>query len=216
MKICFTQTTIGKKIIVALTGVILFGFIMGHILGNLQVFAGAEKINKYAEFLHHSPPILYGTRIVLLISVFFHILYTIQLTRLNKLSRPIPYVEQTVIKANLPSRFMIWSGLFLLAFIIFHLLHLTAGIVHPNFDHENVYQNIVTGFMVVPVAIFYILAMISLGFHLFHGVWSLFQTLGINHPRINCLRRVAATVISVLIPLAYIAIPSAVLLGVLK
>ena len=147
---------------------------------------------------------------------FFHIFFTIQLAKLNKQSRPVPYVKQTTIKASLSSRFMLFSGIFLLAFIIFHLLHFTVGSAHPQFSHTDVYRNIVIGFTAIPAAIFYILAMISLGFHLNHGAWSLFQTLGINHPKINCYRKLFAIGISILIPLAYMSIPIAVLLGVLN
>src|SRR5258706_10775764 len=123
----FFQSTIGKKVIVALSGLILFGFVVGHLLGNLQIFQGPQKLNDYAEFLEHSPGILWGTRILLLMSVFFHVLFTIQLRLRNKASRPDPYVKQEVVSANLPSRLMVWSGIFLGLYIVYHLLHLTFG-----------------------------------------------------------------------------------------
>ncbi len=211
----FYRSTIGKKIIVALTGLVLFGFVGGHLLGNLQVFAGPQKINEYAEFLEHSPALLWGTRILLLISVAFHVICTIQLTARNKESRPISYAHTQVIAANLPSRFMMWSGIFLGAYIIFHLLHLTGGYFHPHFQAEDVYSNLIQGFSVWSVSLFYIAAMVALGFHLFHGLWSVFQTLGLNHEKYNCYRRVFAVVVSIAISLGYISIPVAILLGIL-
>src|SRR5258706_13793259 len=117
----FFQSTIGKKVIVALSGVVLLGFVIGHLIGNLQIFQGPQKLNGYAEFLDHSPGILWGTRVVLLFSVFFHVLCTIQLTARNRASRPESYVKREVVKANLPSRLMIWSGIFLGLYIVYHL-----------------------------------------------------------------------------------------------
>ncbi len=212
----FTSSTIGKKIVVAVTGLIMFGFIVGHLLGNLQVFQGPEKLNNYAHFLKHATALLWGTRVALLASVLLHIVCTVQLNRRNRASRPIGYAQHQMIQASRPSLFMIWSGVFLAVYIVYHLLHLTVGSVHPNFDELDVYRNIVNGFQVWYVSLFYILAMVSLGFHLNHGVFSVFQTLGLNHPRYNCWRRLFATGASVLITLGYISIPVAVVVGVVK
>ncbi len=215
MAASFLNSTVGKKIVVAFTGLIMFGFVVGHLLGNLQIFLGAEKINAYSRFLHAELPILWGTRVILLVSVALHVVYTIQLTALNRASRPIGYEMSEPVQASVSSRFMIWSGLFLFFYIIFHLLHLTTGTVHPEFSHTDVYSNIVIGFSSLPVTAVYILAMVSLGFHLHHGVYSLFQTLGLNHPRYNACRRGLALAAGWLIPIGYISIPAAVLLGIL-
>lgn len=213
-KAAFYQTTIGKKVIVALTGLVMFGFIVGHLIGNLQVFMGPEKINDYAHFLKNAKPILWTTRIVLLVSVFLHFLFTVQLAIRNRQSRPVGYAVHETAHSSAPSRFMIWSGIFLLFYIVYHVLHFTFG-VHPNFNPDDIYANIVIGFQQTPVAIVYFLAMISLGFHLHHGVFSLFQTLGLTHPKYNCWRKCLARAAGWLIPLGYSLIPAAVIAGVL-
>lgn len=209
----YSLSTIGKKIIVALTGLILFGFVVGHLLGNLQVFAGAEKINAYSEFLHHAPFLLWGTRIVLLVSVVLHIGLTLSLAKRNKDSRPVDYDRKETIQATWASRFMIWSGVFLGVYIVYHLLHMTFGVVHPRFRAGDVYSNLVTGLSVPWVAAFYVLGLVALGAHLAHGVWSVFQTLGLNHPSYNRWRRVLAVTAAFLIAAGYITIPVAIVLG---
>lgn len=215
MSASFLNSTVGKKIVVALTGLIMFGFVVGHLLGNLQIFLGPEKINDYSKFLHAELPILWGARVVLLASVVLHVVFTIQLTVLNRASRPIEYEMSEPVQASASSRFMIWSGMFLFLYIIFHLLHMTTGTVHPQFDPHDVYANVVIGFSSITVSAVYILAMVALGFHLHHGVYSLFQTLGLNHPRYNGCRRGLALAAGWLIPIGYISIPAAVLLGIL-
>jgi succinate dehydrogenase / fumarate reductase cytochrome b subunit len=213
--ISFYRSTVGKKIIVAGTGLILLGFVIGHLLGNLQVFAGPEKINAYAAFLRKSIPLLWGTRLILLVSVVFHAVATIQLTRRNRESRSIPYEMKTSIQASAPSKSMIWGGLFLGFYILFHLSHLTVGVTHPQFSHWDVYSNIIRGFSFWPVSFLYVLGMVALGMHLYHGVFSVFQTFGVQHSKINSLRRPLASVVAVSISLGYIAIPVAVLIGFL-
>jgi len=212
----FYQSTIGKKVVVAVTGLILVGFVFVHLLGNLQVFLGAAVVNDYAVFLRSKPGFLWLTRIVLLISVLLHIINTVQLRRRNKDSRPIPYINQENIQANLASRTLFWGGLFLAVYIVYHLLHFTWGSVHPDFSHTDIYGNMVKGFSVWYVSAFYILGMVALGFHLYHGVWSVFQTLGFNHPKWNVARRAFATVVSVGIAVGYIFIPVSVMVGILK
>lgn len=211
----FLNSTIGKKIVVALTGLAMLGFLVGHLMGNLQIFLGPDKFNAYAAFLHHNPGLIWGTRVVMLTSVLFHIVFTVQLTRRNKASRPVAYANHEMMQASPMSRFMIVSGAFLGFYIVYHLLHFTTGTLHPQFVHDDVYANVITGFSVKSAAIVYILAMISLGFHLHHGIWSVFQTLGLNHPNYNCARRLVASAISVGISVGFILIPLAVLMGVL-
>ena len=156
----FWQTTVGKKAVMAVSGVILFGFVVGHLLGNLQIFLPPETINRYSAALKAVPTLLWGTRILLLVSVTLHIWTSIQLTHLQAVGRPVKYVKKVNAHSTYASRTMMWSGPILLAFIIFHLLHFTFGTIHPGgrFDSHNVYNNVVTGFRVWPVSLFYIIA----------------------------------------------------------
>lgn len=209
------QSTIGKKIVVALTGVVLYGFLIGHVAGNLLVFGGPAVYNHYAEAIKANPLLLWGTRSVLLLSIFLHIIYTVQLTIRNRSSRPVSYSEYNPRQANFPSRVMIWSGLLVAVFIVYHLLHFTFGIVHPDFL-ADVYQNVITGFQVTWVAVFYIVAMLALSFHLFHGIWSVFQTLGLNHPKYNAARKIFAALVTLVIIGGFISIPVAVMTGCLR
>jgi succinate dehydrogenase / fumarate reductase cytochrome b subunit len=214
----FWQTTIGKKAIMAVTGFVLFGFVVGHLIGNLQIFLPPEKINHYAVVLRSHPALLWGARSALLVSVFLHIWSSVQLWLLQREARPINYVKKTNLNSSYASRTMLWSGPIILAFIIFHLLHLTFGTVHPGgaFDEHDVYNNVVTGFQVWPVSLFYILAMIMLCNHLYHGLWSMFQSLGLSHPIYTpWLQRFAKTV-AILIAVGNISMPVAVLAGFIR
>jgi succinate dehydrogenase / fumarate reductase cytochrome b subunit len=214
----FWRTTIGKKAVMAVTGVILFGFVVGHLLGNLQIYEGPEQLNAYAATLRAHPALLYGTRILLLISVILHIWAAVQLWALHRTARPIGYVKKASINSTYASRTMYWSGPIVLAFIIFHLLHFTFGTIHPGgpFVEGDVYNNVVTGFQVWPVSLFYIIAMVLLCLHLYHGLWSMFQSLGINHPKYTPWLRGFAKVFAILIALGNISIPVAVLAGFIK
>jgi succinate dehydrogenase / fumarate reductase cytochrome b subunit len=214
----FLVTTVGKKVVMAVTGAILFGFVIVHMLGNLQVYVGAEAINAYGLSLHS---LLHGTgiwlsRSVLLAAVLLHIWAMTSLTLANRRARGIGYREWKARESTYASRTMRWSGVFLLAFIIFHLLHLTTGDLHPDFIPGDVYHNVVTGFQVVPVAALYILATLALALHLFHGAWSMFQTLGLNHPRYNRLRNVVSVGIAALVVIGNLSFPVAVLTGLLR
>jgi succinate dehydrogenase / fumarate reductase cytochrome b subunit len=214
----FWQTTVGKKAIMAVTGVILFGFVVGHLLGNLQIFEPPEKINHYSATLRSLPALLWGARITLLISVILHIWSSWQLWLLQRSARPIGYVKKVNAHSTYASRTMQWSGPIILAFVIFHLLHLTFGSVHPGgpFDKHNVYNNIVYGFQVWPVSLFYIVAMIMLCYHLYHGLWSMFQTLGFSHPVYTPWLQRLAKIVAILIAIGNISIPIAVLAGLIK
>jgi len=214
----FWQTTVGRKAIMAVTGFILFGFVCGHLLGNLQIFLPPEKINHYAATLRSLPPLLWGTRITLLVSVILHIWSSFRLWLLQRQARPIKYVKRTTLNSTYASRTMLWSGPIIAAFVIFHLLHLTFGTVHPGgpFDEHNVYNNVVIGFQVWPVSLFYILAMIMLCYHLYHGLWSIFQSLGFSHPVYTPWLQRFSKVVAILIAAGNISIPVAVLAGVIK
>jgi succinate dehydrogenase / fumarate reductase cytochrome b subunit len=214
----FWQTTVGKKAIMAVTGFILFGFVVGHLLGNLQIFEPPEKINRYAAFLRSVPNLLWTARITLLISVILHIWSSWQLWLLQRAARPIDYVKKANVHSTYASRTMLWSGPIILAFVIFHLLHLTFGTVHPGgpFDEHNVFNNVVTGFQVWPVSLFYIIAMIMLCYHLYHGLWSMFQSLGFSHPVYTPWLQLLAKVVAILIAVGNISIPVAILAGFIK
>jgi succinate dehydrogenase / fumarate reductase, cytochrome b subunit len=212
------DTTVGKKAIMAVTGVILFGFVLGHMAGNLQIFAGAQKINDYSKFLHSLPSLLWGTRIVLLSSVVLHIAMALQLSGRNGQARQRSYQVKQDLVTNYAAKTMMLSGPTLAAFIAYHLAHLTVGVPMGSYQHsgENVYANLVHGFQVPWVAAIYIVANLLLGMHLFHGMWSFFQSLGLNHPRYNAQRRHFATAFAVLVTLGNVSIPVSVLAGIVK
>jgi succinate dehydrogenase / fumarate reductase, cytochrome b subunit len=176
------QATIVKKAVMALTGFVLFAFVTVHLAGNLQVFLGPERLNEYAAFLKSNPELLWGTRIILLIAVIAHIVVTIQLAGLKNQARPIPYARKDNAHSSRASRSMYLTGPMIAAFVVYHLLHLTWGVAHPQFSETDVYSNIVYGFEQWPVSLAYLVAMALLCMHLSHGIYSMFQTLGFAHP----------------------------------
>jgi succinate dehydrogenase / fumarate reductase cytochrome b subunit len=184
--------------------------------GNLLVFRGPDAINAYAHFLKRSAALLWAVRGLLLVSVILHVHSAWSLTRAARAARPEGYRDPDRRAGTWSGRTMRWGGVFILLFVVYHLLHLTTGTVHPAFDPENVYGNVVAAFGVPAVAGFYVAAMVALALHLHHGVWSLFQTLGANHPHLNPGRRRLATFLAVAVPLGFAAIPVAVLLGFLS
>jgi succinate dehydrogenase / fumarate reductase, cytochrome b subunit len=212
----FYSTSIGKKVVMAITGLILFGFVIGHMLGNLQVFMGAKQMNAYAAMLKANATLLWGVRIVLLVAVILHIVAAVQLTRMSQRSRPEGYHYKDVIQADYAARTMRWSGPIIAVFVIYHLLHFTTGSVHPQFDVHDVYHNVISGFRVWPVSLFYIIAMVALAFHLWHGVWSLFQTLGLINPKSNKIIHRLAAIATLALVTGFISIPMAVLAGLIS
>lgn len=210
------RSPIGKKAVMALTGVVLFGFVVGHLLGNLQVFLGREKLDAYAAFLHGSPGLLWGTRAVLVGCTALHVLAAVQLTLLSRAARPVAYHLHEPVQATYAARTMVWSGLIIAAFVVYHLLHLTTGTVHPDYREMAVYDNLVKGFRSVPASATYLVAMVLLGLHLQHGLWSLFQTLGVSHPRALPLLRRSAALVAAAIVAGNVSIPIAVLAGLVR
>ena len=217
--VSFWQSTNGKKVIMALTGVMMFLFVIGHLLGNLLVFAGRAQINAYAQFLHFDDSLLWIVRTILIIAATMHVVVTIQLAVRNKEARPIGYLHKKAINSSYASRTMYWSGPIVLTFIIFHLLQFTAGYIHPetSFIPNDVYHNLVTGFRVWWVSAWYVFAICLLGLHLRHGLWSMLQSIGLAHSlrKERAFKRVALG-ISILIVGGYISIPISILLGYLK
>ena len=217
------SSTIGAKVVVALTGIVLVGFVIGHMLGNLQIFLGQDVLNNYAKMLHDTPALLWAARIVLIVAFFAHIGMTIKLTRDNRRARPQAYAHQKSIQSSSASRTMIFSGLLVLSFVIYHLLHFTFGVTHPehkslldSMGRPDVYSMVILGFTNLWVSLSYMIAMVLLGLHLNHGVSSLWQTLGLNHAKYNMLIKTSGPAISLLIVAGNLSMPAAVLFGFLS
>jgi succinate dehydrogenase / fumarate reductase cytochrome b subunit len=212
----FLRSSIGKKVVMALSGVVLFGFVVGHMLGNLQVYLGPAALNTYAESLRKLPALLWAARAGLLIAAVLHVWAAVSLSAMNRRARPVGYLEKGHRESTYASRTMRWTGVLVLAFIVYHLLHFTWGTVHPSFVAGDVYHNVVAGFRATAVSAFYIAAMLALGFHLYHGVWSMLHTLGLSHPRYDRLRYGAAAAITAIVVIANISFPVAVMTGLLR
>jgi succinate dehydrogenase / fumarate reductase, cytochrome b subunit len=217
------NSVIGKKVVMAVTGAVLILFVIMHMLGNLKIFSGPEEINAYSRFLREVgwPELGYGqllwiVRSILLVSVILHITAATQLTLLNRRARPVDYESRKNVETSWGALTMRWGGVLLAVFIVFHLFHFTAGMVgfQPGqFEHLMVYQNVVAGFQVWPISLFYIIAMSALCLHLDHGIWSMLQTLGWvnldNTKSIRAFSRVVALIIFV----GFVSVPISVLAG---
>ena len=210
------SSSIGQKVIMAVTGAALSLFVLGHMAGNLNAFRSAEAMDAYGAALRKIPALLWGARIGLLVAVGLHIWSYLALTRKSWAARPQGYRATAYKEASYASRTMRLTGPLLAAFVVYHILHLTTGTVHAQFEEGHVYHNLVTGLRVVPVAIFYLVAMLALGLHLFHGVWSLSQSLGVSQPRHQSFARKLATVFTVIVVGGFALIPLAVLARFLK
>jgi succinate dehydrogenase / fumarate reductase cytochrome b subunit len=217
------QTTIGKKAIMAVTGVIGFGFLIGHLVGNLQIYialtdspeAAATALHEYAAGLRRLGPLLWIMRITLVAAVAAHIWAAIALVNKNAEARPTPYQHPRQDQVTTyAARTMQWSGPILALFLLYHLLHLTWG-YGPGFDHQNVYNNLVYGFQKWWIAAVYVVANIMLGFHLYHGGWSWLQSLGASHPRYDEYRKMFAVGLAAFLTLGNVSIPAVVLAGVI-
>jgi succinate dehydrogenase / fumarate reductase, cytochrome b subunit len=217
----FCHSSVGRKMIVAVTGVILILFVIGHLLGNLQIFLGPEWINAYSQHLRDLGPLLWMVRAFLLIAVVLHIYFTIELAIESRRARPESYRDRNYVKASWASRHMVASGLVVLAFIIFHLLHFTARKFNPQFpllkldplNRYDVYSMMVYGFQNAYVSSFYIVGLFLLTLHLTHGSSSFFQSLGLNNQRLTPKLAIGGRILAWLLFIGYISIPVAVLLG---
>ena len=221
------STALGKKYVMAITGIAMIGFVIAHMIGNLKMYLGAEDINHYGEFLRELlVPLLPRTvtlwlmRIGLIAAVGLHIHAAYGLTVINHQARSVKYQSARDYQvANFASRTMRWTGIIITLFVLWHLADLTWGTVNAvgtdgTFVRGDVYGNVVRSFNRVPVALLYIVANIALGIHLFHGVWSLFQSMGWNNPRFNRWRRQLATGIATIVVVGNVSFPIAVLAGV--
>ncbi|MBM3766047.1 MAG: succinate dehydrogenase cytochrome b subunit [Acidobacteria bacterium] len=213
-------TPVGKKAVMAVSGLVLFGFVLVHMLGNLQIFLppkdGVHAIDAYGQALHVNQPVLLTARLILLLAVGLHILSAVKLALLRNNARPVAYAHSTAIASTYASRTMYWSGPILAVFIVYHLLHFTTGHAHPEFQFLRVHDNVVRGFSVWYVSVFYIVAMAMLCLHLYHGVWSVFQSLGVAHPRYTPVLKLAAKAFAAVVAVGNISIPLAVMAGVVK
>jgi succinate dehydrogenase / fumarate reductase cytochrome b subunit len=222
----FYEAPIGKKAVMAVTGLVLFGYVVAHLLGNLQIYSSnPEQINRYAAFLHNpaNAMALWAARLVLLLCVVLYISAALQLWAQNRAARPVSYYKKADVPTSYAARTMRWSGVIIAAFVIFHILHLTVGAIpglpaapEAAANSPDVRANVIHGFQNVGVSAFYIIAMILLCMHLYHGIWSMFQSMGFAHPRYTPAIKRGAAVVAILIAAGNISIPLAVLTGVLK
>ena len=220
-KMTFLQTSVGKKVLMAVTGFIIFGFVVVHILGNLQLFLGPDALNQYAQFLQNLGPVKWAVRLLLAISVLVHIVSATQVTLQNWAARPQKYTVQRFQETTYAARTMWLGGPIIGLFVIYHLLHFTTGHCHParegfvpNADGVvNVYNNVVLGFQDSLASGVYIFTMLLIGLHLYHGLWSMMQSVGLNHPKYNHWRKAFAVVFALFIAGAGISLPVSVLLG---
>ena len=212
----FFRSTVGKKIVMAVTGLILFGFLIVHMLGNLQLFLGPETFNAYSMLLHKMGGMLWVARILLLVSLVLHLWSAYVLWRASTSARPVAYAKWTPDASTYASRTMRYTGPIIGAYVVFHVLHLTVGAGQANFSEYNVYGNVVAGFQNAAVSGSYIVAMLLLTLHLYHGVWSFLQTLGVNHPKYNAIRQKKAIALAFLVGLGFLSIPISVLTGLVR
>jgi succinate dehydrogenase / fumarate reductase, cytochrome b subunit len=217
-------STVGKKIAMAVSGIILLGFVVGHMVGNLKVYQGREWLYMYAQGLRQfglpffsDGQLLWAVRIVLLAALLIHIIAAFLLVRRSRAARAVGYTKyDNDLAFSYASRTMLWGGVIILLFVVYHLLHLTFGTAHPDFNHADPYHNFVIGFQSVPVSLAYIAAMIPLGLHMYHGFWSMLQSLGANNPSYARFRRPVAAFLAIIVVVGNISFPVAVLTGILS
>jgi succinate dehydrogenase / fumarate reductase cytochrome b subunit len=218
------KTSIGRKLLMAVSGLFMLGFVVGHLLGNLKMFAGPEEMNSYAEFLHQHPSLTWPVRLGLIAALVSHVVTGALLWGKNRAARPRGYARNRTRRASLASRLMLFSGLGLLGFIVYHLLHFTFLVVPGHGEHSlaydsagrhDVYSMVLAAFTSPALVVGYVLAMGALGLHLWHGAQSFLQTFGIHHSTYNGLLRGAAKTLIVLLVLGFCAVPLSIFCGLL-
>ncbi len=216
----FLQSTILSKVVMAGTGLLLILFILGHMIGNLQMYLGQDKMNTYAAALQGLGGLLWLIRCALLLFVVLHVITSIRLKLLNMSARPVSYSKKATVVATLTSRTMMWTGAMIFCFVTYHLLHFTIKATNPMYGElvdatgrPDVYSMVVLGYQNVLISVTYIVAMFLLGFHLFHAIASMFQTLGVNHPKYTPIIHGLGVVLSIVIVGGFLSIPLGVLFG---
>ena len=210
-------TSVGKKAVMAVTGLVMIAYLITHVLANLLVFQGPAKINAYSRFLHGTGGALWGARLVLLACVVLHIVAAVQLTGRRQAARPIDYATGRQPQVStLASRTIRWGGGLILVFLVYHIMHFTLGTVHPTFVEGDPYHNVAAGFANPLVVLFYEVAMVAVGLHLYHGIWSSGRSLGMSSPSPHPLRRQLALALSVIVWAGFTVIPIAVYMGTIR
>ena len=212
----FWHSSVGKKAVMAVTGLAMIGFLIIHALGNLQVFSGPLKINEYSAALRRLGPLLWIARGGLIVALVLHVVAAYQLTRRKQIARPVGYEVQEPQISTVAARTIRWGGVLLLVFVVLHLLHLTFGTIHPAFDHKDVYGNLVAGFQIWWVTLLYVAAMVGLGLHLYQGTWSSIRTLGLTRASGDPMKRRLAAVVAWVLYLGFSIVPIAVLAGIVR
>jgi len=211
------NSSVGKKAVMAVTGLIMVAYLITHVLANLLVFQGPQKINAYSALLHGTGGALWVARLVLLVALVLHVVAAVQLTARRRAARPIGYAAgRDPQVSTVAARTIRWGGGLILVFLIYHILHFTLGTVHTAFIDGDPYHNVVTGFGNPLVVAFYEIAMAAVGLHLYHGIWSSGRSLGVSAPSPYPLRRQLALVLSVLVWAGFTVIPIAVYAGMLR
>lgn len=219
------RTTIGKKAIMALTGAIWIGYVVVHMYGNLKVFSGAVYFNEYAEGLRTLGAPVFGhlhllfiARVVLVATLIAHVWAAFSLYQQARRARPTDYAMLRVVQANYPSLTMRYGGVFILLFIVYHLMHLTWGaqLVHSDFIRGDAYHNLVVGFQAWPVVLVYLVGLVALALHLYHGTWSMFQTLGLSSRDTEYIYRGVSLFLAIVVPVGFAIVPIAVQIGMVR
>jgi succinate dehydrogenase / fumarate reductase cytochrome b subunit len=211
------RTSVGKKAVMAVTGIIMVAYLITHVLANLLVFQGPEQINTYSRFLHGTGGALWAARLVLFAALVLHIVAAVQLTARRQAARPVGYAGGREAQVStFASRSIRWGGGLILVFLVYHILHFTLGTVHPSFVEGDPYHNVAAGFASPAVLLFYELAMAAVGLHLYHGIWSSGRSLGLSAPSPRPIRRQLALVLSLIVWAGFATIPVAVYAGVIR
>ena len=210
------QNPVGKKAVMAVTGVLLFLFTLGHMAGNLQVFKGYPALDHYGELLRTSMPLLWTIRAGLLVLLLLHVVAGVQLWLAKRAARGVDYQDYRPQVSSVASRTMMWSGLLILGFAVYHVLDLTLGLGGAEFEHGKVHANLVASLSRAGVSAFYVAAVIGLGFHVWHGLWSVTQSLGLSHRGVVGATRRVAIALAVIVAVGFAAIPLAVVFGLVS
>ena len=211
------DSSVGKKAVMAVTGLVMVAYLITHVLANLLVFQGPQRINAYSRFLHGTGGALWAARVVLFIALVLHIVAAVQLTLRRRAARPVPYASGRESQVStIASRTIRWGGALILVFLVYHILHFTLGTVHGAFVEGDPYHNVATGFGNPLVVVFYEVAMAAVGLHLYHGIWSSGRSLGVSAPSPHPLRRQLALALAVLVWGGFTVIPLAVYTGMIR